>query len=399
MAKPIFDHQKRFSKHRNRNIILGIVGAILVIAASGIIVLHSFPALAANTADTVLRPVIGANATIAIESALFSVNDRLKQISYATGTKPTSDIFTSEPTPSNPTSPAPSTLNHKNELDLRPLTFHPGNFDALAGEGIWTAVALPQLGARIDIARTFVRPDPMRSYAIASLIQLNMNDLKLHAVAGTEQPGAPIGNPGSGMISSTDQATTRVVAAFNGGFQYKDGKYGMIVEGKTYVPLQPGLATLIIPVTGTPVIKRASDTRVKAGTDAIRQNGTMIVEHGVVTPETAVGSTALWGLTVTNSMYTWRSGIGITSAGNLIYAVGPSLTTATLASSLRAAGAVDAMQLDINPFWVRFVLFEPSAAGSYTYQSLVKEMQNGGFAYLHGYKKDFFYLTTNPSSR
>ena len=99
-----------------------------------------------------------------------------------------------------------------------------------------------------------------------------------------------------------------------------------------------------------------------------------------------------WGLTTTNSMYTWRSGIGVTKNGNLIYAAGPSLVPQTLAVALKAAGAVNAMQLDINPVWVRFVIFNSLGDGKYRYYSLTKDMTNGGYQDLIGYQKDFFYL-------
>ena len=99
-----------------------------------------------------------------------------------------------------------------------------------------------------------------------------------------------------------------------------------------------------------------------------------------------------WGLTTTNSMYTWRSGLGVTKDGDLIYAAGSSLVPETLAAALKAAGAVNAMQLDINPVWVRFVIFNSLSNGRYKYYSLTKDMVNGGAEYLSGYQKDFFYL-------
>ena len=124
----------------------------------------------------------------------------------------------------------------------------------------------------------------------------------------------------------------------------------------------------------------------------------MLIENGTITAYTEKGIDT-WGLTVTNSMYTWRSGIGITRNGNLVYAVGPSLVPRTLAKALQAAGAVNAMQLDINPYWVRFILFHLQSPGSYTYGPLLQKMANGGYSYLHGYQKDFFYVYTASSFR
>jgi hypothetical protein len=87
----------------------------------------------------------------------------------------------------------------------------------------------------------------------------------------------------------------------------------------------------------------------------------------------------------------------MTASGNLVYAVGPSLTAATLAQSLKLAGATVALQLDINQFWVRFATFTPATPGAYNSESILNTLQNGGPQYLHGYNKDFFYLMMRPS--
>ena len=63
-----------------------------------------------------------------------------------------------------------------------------------------------------------------------------------------------------------------------------------------------------------------------------------------------------------------------------------------LATSLRMAGAINAIQLDINPNWVRFNIFSPLGNGKYTSETLTKELKDGSGAYLNGYNKDFFYV-------
>ncbi len=387
-------------KTRTRKIInIGLisVSAVLIV---GLAVVAFSPGIAANMADSVLRPTIGSRATVALESFFFSISDFAKQITYQFGAKPNADIFTqttndsSAPKSVATAAPKATSIIDTHILSLSPIEFHPGAFAKLPGEGQWSLLQLPQFGAYQDMARTFVTPDPKRSYAITSVVQLNMHDLKLFAVAGTEQPGGPIGNSGAGIIPASSQVGGKLVAAFNGGFQYKDGRFGMIIGQKTYVPLRIGLGTLIIKQDGTINIETYTGNQADiAGAVAVRQNGPSIVENGQVTDVTTGGGMARWGLTVTNSMYTWRSGIGITKDGNLLYAVGPSLNVDTLATALQAAGAVNAIQLDINPYWVRFVTFQPQGTSSYTYQSLLKDMQNGGYSYLHGYNKDFFYLT------
>jgi hypothetical protein len=48
------------------------------------------------------------------------------------------------------------------------------------------------------------------------------------------------------------------------------------------------------------------------------------------------------------SVVTYRSGLGITNAGRLIWAGGEHLTVAALAHALLGAGLVRAVQLDVN---------------------------------------------------
>ena len=59
----------------------------------------------------------------------------------------------------------------------------------------------------------------------------------------------------------------------------------------------------------------------------------------------------------------WRSGIGVDRHGNLIYAAGDDQTVSSLADTLIRAGAVRAMELDINSYWVSFITYgAPGAA-------------------------------------
>jgi len=51
------------------------------------------------------------------------------------------------------------------------------------------------------------------------------------------------------------------------------------------------------------------------------------------------------------------------------------------------------MQLDINNFWVRFILYSWNPdTKSYSYLPLTKGLPNAGKQFLTGDEKDFFYL-------
>ncbi|MGH3417345.1 MAG: hypothetical protein ACRDSS_12825, partial [Actinocrinis sp.] len=61
--------------------------------------------------------------------------------------------------------------------------------------------------------------------------------------------------------------------------------------------------------------------------------------------------------TIKNSYFIARSGVGMTAKGDIVYVSGRYLSVYTLAKLLQAAGAVDAMELDINPDWVSFMSY------------------------------------------
>jgi len=53
----------------------------------------------------------------------------------------------------------------------------------------------------------------------------------------------------------------------------------------------------------------------------------------------------------------WRTGVGIDRRGNLIYAAADYQTVTTLAQILQRAGAVRAMEFDINPEWPTLITY------------------------------------------
>ena len=86
-----------------------------------------------------------------------------------------------------------------------------------------------------------------------------------------------------------------------------------------------------------------------------RQSLPLIVNEGRLNPE--LDDSTKWGFTLGNAVRVWRTGIGIDRRGNLIYAAADYQTVTTLAEILRRAGAVSAMQLDINPEWPTLITY------------------------------------------
>jgi hypothetical protein len=228
-----------------------------------------------------------------------------------------------------------------------------------------------------------------------TLLQFDLRAVALHLVSGTTEPGGPLGHYGPGIVPVTDQQGNSLVAVFNGGFKYADGHYGLMANGVLYVPPIPGAATLGVTRQGQLILGAwGKDPRLSLADSnlvAWRQNGALLIDNGQLNPLTSDG--AAWGGVYLNRAYTWRSAIGLTDHGTLIYAAGDSLSAATLGEALRAAGAVMAMQTDINPKWVRAFTYQRSATGVLQIAKLNPGMQGAGNEYFQESARDFFYLT------
>jgi hypothetical protein len=72
---------------------------------------------------------------------------------------------------------------------------------------------------------------------------------------------------------------------------------------------------------------------------------------------------------------------------------GNALSVSTLALVLKEAGATTAMEMDINPFWVRAFFYGKDPAHHLTMAELRPDMQGAGTDFLGTYSRDFFYLT------
>ena len=68
------------------------------------------------------------------------------------------------------------------------------------------------------------------------MLLLDTRRIRLKMRAGTGDPGTFRGVPGPGTIPKDDLAT--ILVAFNGGFKGPHGSFGMVADGKEYVPLR-----------------------------------------------------------------------------------------------------------------------------------------------------------------
>ena len=181
----------------------------------------------------------------------------------------------------------------------------------------------------------------------------------------------------------------KLVATFNSGFKMKDETGGVALGGHTYKPLVNGLATFVRYRSGKiDVVSWTGGSSAGADVQYARQNLPLIVNHGRANPNLSDGQE--WGFTLGNAIRVWRSAVGVDSRGNLLYAAAPAQTVGSLAAIMIHAGAVRAMELDINTYWTTFISYRHPAPGVIGAASLLSDMNRPSTRYLTPDDRDFF---------
>jgi len=262
---------------------------------------------------------------------------------------------------------------------------------AVPGTPVPGGVSIPEGIVRLGT----VRPDPQRPYAEVELIEIDPSLLQIKMVPGTWEPRPTTGLVGSGVIPQQDWPN--LVAAFNGGFAAMHGYYGMMAERKVYLPAREGVATIATYDDGSLQMGTwGKDLQQTSDMVSFRQNCAPLIENGIIAAET--GKLTLWGLSVSNEVYLYRSGLGIRPDGKLIYAVGKPLSAYTLARALQMAGVQYAMQLDVDEFHVVFITYDvkPGQPPKVEGKKLRNDMHGFDGLFLRPFQLDFFYLVRRP---
>jgi hypothetical protein len=265
----------------------------------------------------------------------------------------------------------------------RPPTVAPLLQPALGGEGVWRA-SRPSLEARPPLLLTTLRNQPEYPRVVSGLAWINTARTRLVLRPGRQEPSVPIPR---GSMSVAQAGRGQLLATFNSGFKLHDSHGGFVLNGHTYAAMRDGQATLVGYNDGrVDVIDWRYGAQAPAQVAFARQNLPLIVDEGRASPN--LGNGALWGATVGNAILVWRSGVGVDRYGNLIYAAGNDQTVASLARTLIRAGAVRAMELDINSFWVSFITYK--SAGALEPSNLLPDMNRPASRYLEADDRDFF---------
>jgi Phosphodiester glycosidase len=265
--------------------------------------------------------------------------------------------------------------------DVRPFTAN-----ALPREGKWQPVGRTVQGVPA-VRVTYLRPDAVHTSLLAGVMWMDTKLLQASLVPGTQVPGG-------GWTGATQVPRSRypeLAATFNSGFLLQDSHGGFYLDGRTAAPLVDGQASLVIYKDGTVDVGRwGNDLAMTPKVAAVRQNLSMLVNHGRPAQGLGTDSFLKWGATLGNAVLVWRSGVGVTRDGALVYAAGPGLSVQSLASLLARAGAVRAMELDINTEWTSAMYYTPRAGSRIGPHKLLTGMYQGPTRYLIPDQRDFF---------
>lgn len=267
------------------------------------------------------------------------------------------------------------------ELGWPPAAIEPIIASPARGEGEWIAIvddpflkAYPN--APPAFFSTYLQVDPQRPFTRVYIALWDPRQVQLRVMSGTQEPESATGQTAPGMVPRDDETMERVVAGFNGGFQSLHGEFGMMSEGRVYLPPKPWAATVAV----------FSDGRVGMGSwrgppegvryyaedwataqipeDMVeyRQNLTSVVEEERWNP----WRRWYWGAAPQgdeDQVYIDRSGICLTREGFFAYFWGKSMGAEELGRAMLATRCVRGMHLDMNQRHTGFEVYHTYRRG------------------------------------
>ena len=263
----------------------------------------------------------------------------------------------------------------------------------------WQVVSASSRGVMVDFR------DVAEGGAVFRVLRLRARSTLLRWHVGGIDPNlwalAPL--DAAPRIDWASEGPAGIVAVFNGGFKQSAHAGGAVVDGVVMIPLVPGDMTIALDRAGhweMGVWGARNFPTPGFHPIAYRQNLTPLVLHSAPSAQAHSSSASVWGSPLNNNALTARTGLGVDARGNLLYvATMTGVLPIQLAQALVAAGAVEAMQLDINPFWpIAGAPVRPvhNAAGVFNVQ--VPNQQHSPTIYETGWERDFFVALAEPNS-
>ncbi|MDQ2850579.1 MAG: phosphodiester glycosidase family protein, partial [Actinomycetota bacterium] len=277
--------------------------------------------------------------------------------------------------------PTPSTHGQKTAAVPAPIT--PLAPSSLPREGQWQVLYSVKGAPAARVA--LLRPDTVHTSYLVNVVWMDPNLVKFRLFQGYQVPGGKQVAPNK--LAGAD--VNNVLATFNSGFQMVDANGGYWQNGTTIKPLVKGAASMIMTKDGHLSVGAWGGGAPGKDVAAVRQNLRLMVQGGKISPLVANPNIKVWGQTVGNASFVWRSGIGVRKDGTVVFVLGPAMDVQTLANVLQHAGAVNAMELDINQDWTNYLTYTHPAPGKATPTRLGVDNSPNLVRYLHPSTRDF----------
>jgi hypothetical protein len=230
---------------------------------------------------------------------------------------------------------------------LKPLASGP----ALPGEGQWRV--LEKVHGYPAILMTLLRDGGQYTSYTNAVASMDQRLVKFSLRPGYDDPGM---GSNWGVPDYIPQGQrTGLLATFNGGFRMNVSGGGFYLNGNYHGSLVDGAASVVYYKNGTIKVGQwGRDFKLNSSILGVRQNLKLLVDHGKVAIDPSLAVNSSFGATLGGGAWVWRSGLGITKDDRIVYVYGQALDAHDLATLLQRAGAVEGMQLDINPAWMKY---------------------------------------------
>jgi hypothetical protein len=290
----------------------------------------------------------------------------------------------------------PATKTYASPLVLAP----PVNIVApvknpLPGEGVWHVAGRTTANGIATMYEAFVRPDAVHTSYVAGIVWMDTNLLTARLYSGSQIPG---GGPFRHHVPISANRSKTLAVAFNSGFLMQNANGGYFTDDKTYKKLRKGAASVVIFKNGRiTVAKWGRDVVMTNQIATVRQNLDLIVDnakevHGLRNPKSTK-----WGKVLNPNYDVWRSGLGITRSGALVYVAGPAMSLSDLADVMLRAGVEEGMELDFGLDWVQLSTYTGTpgkAISGSNGRSLLSSMPGAPSRYFGSFwAHDFFTMS------
>lgn len=252
--------------------------------------------------------------------------------------------------------------------------------------------------------KAVVHPHPIKKDIDAVIVAIDLTRTEVSLVAGTEEPKTKTvpESKRTGLVPAEAQEDLLVV--MNGGFMTQHGKYGMMLDGEEFFSPREDACGVARRKDGSMWIAPFSEIKGKmAEISYYRQTPECLIDKGTLHKDLDNEyKNRRWGSQNNGRKDARRSALGLDASGKvLFYGLGEWVYPKDLAVAMKAAGAVQAAETDINWSYTRFLLMgRPSAAEPLqVVATLVPKMVHNKRGYVEkAATRDFFYVAKKKAA-